>query len=103
MLSFGVGGADGLAHLQAAAGKKDAHGLRPMVASRAAAEVLVADERRASELAAKDEQHLPVEAAKAKVFDQGRHRLVKLRQLLLVSLKDVRVDGVVVPGGDATR
>src|SRR5262245_39792153 len=73
LLAARVGGADRLAHLQAAAGQEHAHRPRPMVPAGPAARILVGDPRRAAELAAEDEQHVPVQPALREVLDQGRH------------------------------
>ena len=73
-----AGGADCLAHPQAATGGEDAHCARPVVAARPAAGILIADERRAAELAAEEHEHVPVETAGVDVLDERGDGVIDL-------------------------
>src|SRR5207253_2725568 len=102
ILAARVRGADDLAHLEAAAGKENAHRPAPVVAARALlAGAPRADARRAAELAAEDEEDVAVEAALVKIVDERRHRDVEGGHAFAVGSEDVGVDRVVVPVGGA--
>ena len=90
ILGPGVGGADGLAHLQAAAGQHHRQGARPVVA----AGVLV-DPRRPAELAPDQHQGVLQHAPAVHVLHQAGPGHVELGQLLF--LEDLEVVGVRVP------
>ena len=77
-----VGGADHLAGTHAAAREQGGVHLRPMVAAD-----LVADPRRAAELAHDDDAAIVGEAAPVQVFDQGADAVVEDRGSLPVAQK----------------
>ena len=74
VFAAGAGGADRLAHLQAAAGDQRAHGRRPVVA----AAVVAVDLRRAAELAPHHRHHVVLHAAVVQVLDQVGHAAIHL-------------------------
>ena len=90
----GVGRAVGVAALEAAAGEHAGHRAGPVVA----AGVLV-DLRRAAELAGADDDRAVQHAAVVEVLDQGRQRLIEVRQQ--AGLQGVEVLAVRVPAADA--
>src|SRR5262249_51489753 len=97
----GIGGADHLAHAQAAAGEDDGHGARPVIAAGSGV-----DPRSAAKLAVAHYQDAPVQAAVVEVLDQGGDGPVVARQIIgaegleviVVRVPAAHVDGDV---GDA--
>ena len=90
--------ADGLAHSQTAAGKRERRERRPVIAAGAGI-----DPRRAAKFAGNDQEDVVLQAARLNVLNKGGDGIVDLRRSVAHALGDVavHVPAAVVDGDEA--